>query len=241
MPRLARLLRMVHLLRESDPLSVEDLAERLDVSRRTIFRDLTTLRQAGAVVTHDAERGYHIDRLTLGSQAHFQASEVLALSMLHRYLASARHDPILGAAAKPIAELLASADDSLREACDQLGQSILMADDHPPSPPDRSLVLDALRAAETGQAVEVTLVAPSGESGDARCSLHEIGLERRAGCWLLIGRAPEGGEAVRLRFDEIVAIRVQDRPLRSAPAPTHPEPSPARDAQVPDVMSRLIE
>lgn len=48
--RVKRLLQMMFLLQESEPRSSEDLAKQFKVSRRTIFRDIQVLRDAGIPV-----------------------------------------------------------------------------------------------------------------------------------------------------------------------------------------------
>ncbi|MEM9250704.1 MAG: helix-turn-helix domain-containing protein, partial [Planctomycetota bacterium] len=72
----------MQLLREDAPATVDVLAERLGVSRRTVFRDLTTIRQAGGVVTHELGRGYRLTGLGMSEPPQLGASEALALTVL---------------------------------------------------------------------------------------------------------------------------------------------------------------
>lgn len=59
--RLRRLLQLVSLLQSGLPLNPDALAERLKISRRTVFRDLNELNDAGLTVLFDERRqGYFV-------------------------------------------------------------------------------------------------------------------------------------------------------------------------------------
>ncbi|MBI1345152.1 WYL domain-containing protein [bacterium] len=59
--RLRRLLHLVSLLQSGLPLNPDALAERLSISRRTVFRDLQELNSAGLTVLYDDQRqGYFL-------------------------------------------------------------------------------------------------------------------------------------------------------------------------------------
>ena len=49
-PKIARMLRLMKMLTANTTYSVDDLAERLDMSRRTIYRYIDTFREAGFVI-----------------------------------------------------------------------------------------------------------------------------------------------------------------------------------------------
>jgi len=229
MPRLARLLRLVHLLREDEPMSVENLAERLSVSRRTVFRDLTTIRQAGGVVTYDAGRGYQLKQLAFGPWTRLEAKEALALSVLHRYLETCQHDPILAAAIRPLAELLGSADDHVKEACRALGDAIEIVDPAPPIDLDRSLVLDALRAAESGQPVTVTLKATDHARPTQHRDLKAGRLDRVYGEWHFTALPADGRGRLQLRLADIQSIQTHGHDDRSVRGSAGSVPAPGVD------------
>ncbi|MFT3840540.1 MAG: WYL domain-containing protein [Myxococcaceae bacterium] len=55
--RVARVMELSELLREADTSTVAALAKRLKVSRRTVLRDLATLRESGLTITGEAGPG----------------------------------------------------------------------------------------------------------------------------------------------------------------------------------------
>lgn len=58
---MTRLVRLVRLVQRDEAITTSQLIDSLDVSRRTLFRDLKVLRDAGYHVTYDQEHGYQID------------------------------------------------------------------------------------------------------------------------------------------------------------------------------------
>ena len=49
-PKIERMLRLMKMMTANTTYSVDDLAERLDMSRRTIYRYIDTFREAGFVI-----------------------------------------------------------------------------------------------------------------------------------------------------------------------------------------------
>ncbi len=54
-PKIERLLRLMKMLTANSTYSVDDLAQRLDMSRRTIYRYIDTFREAGFVIKREGE------------------------------------------------------------------------------------------------------------------------------------------------------------------------------------------
>jgi len=60
--RLKRLLRIGLLLQRGERVNCRDLAKIMNVSRRTIYRDIQALGEAGLVVAFDADHGHYVVR-----------------------------------------------------------------------------------------------------------------------------------------------------------------------------------
>lgn len=76
-----RLKALEEILRGSDSLTVNELCTQLNVSRRTLFRDLGYLRDQGLPVSSDVGRGGGIrfERAQAGYSVSFSSDEVVAL------------------------------------------------------------------------------------------------------------------------------------------------------------------
>jgi predicted DNA-binding transcriptional regulator YafY len=81
--RLQRVLRLVSILQTNRFSSPDELAVKLKVSRRTVFRDLDTLRRAGIPYYHDDDKGgYKISDNVLLPPLNLDLEEAMALLLL---------------------------------------------------------------------------------------------------------------------------------------------------------------
>jgi len=86
--RLRRLLQLINLLQGGRQHNTEALARECEVSRRTIFRDLDTLRTAGVPLVYDeSQQRYHIPGTYYLPPTNFTPEEAMALVVLCHDLA----------------------------------------------------------------------------------------------------------------------------------------------------------
>jgi len=103
-----RLFSLLDRLRSaSTPVSAEALADMLEVSLRTIYRDMATLVAMGAPVRGEAGLGYQLEKGYFLPPLHFDADELEAI-MLGVRLVMARGDGDLGAAAQRVSGKISS-------------------------------------------------------------------------------------------------------------------------------------
>jgi predicted DNA-binding transcriptional regulator YafY len=81
--RIHRLLRLITLLQSGKSYTAHDLAEEVDVSRRTLFRDMNLLKLAGIPIYYDANgKQYSIQNDFFLPPINFTLPEVLGLMMI---------------------------------------------------------------------------------------------------------------------------------------------------------------
>ncbi|WP_079212162.1 helix-turn-helix transcriptional regulator [Brucella pituitosa] len=103
-----RLFSLLDRLRSAfTPVSAEALADMLEVSPRTIYRDMATLVAMGAPVRGEAGLGYQLEKGYFLPPLHFDADELEAI-MLGVRLVMARGDGDLGAAAQRVSGKISS-------------------------------------------------------------------------------------------------------------------------------------
>lgn len=99
--RIYRLLRLITMLQARRDYTADELARELEVSRRTIFRDLNMLEMARIPYYFDTERGgYRISRHFFLPPVNLTLTEALALLMLTGRLRGARELPLISQGAR---------------------------------------------------------------------------------------------------------------------------------------------
>lgn len=95
--RIHRLLRLITLLQGRRSYSALELAEELEVSKRTVFRDLNMLEMAHIPYHYDADSGgYRIDRHFFLPPINLTLTEALALLALSGRINGMENVPLLG-------------------------------------------------------------------------------------------------------------------------------------------------
>jgi predicted DNA-binding transcriptional regulator YafY len=108
MPRAERLMELADLVRGRGATTVAALASELGVSRRTLLRDLGTLRERGMPITGEAGRGGGIRLDDRGvSTVHFSLTEIVAIWLGARLSRATSDLPWGDAANSGMAKLLA--------------------------------------------------------------------------------------------------------------------------------------
>ncbi|PJN25711.1 YafY family protein [Kitasatospora sp. CB02891] len=207
--RAARLIRMALLLQSTPGLTAAELARELEVSERTVIRDVQSLQEAGVPVRSERGRtgGYrlapgHRTRLTT---LHPTEAETLYLSGLPSAL---RDLGLSDAAGTARLKLSATLLPSLRAAAESSARRFHL--DAPawfrePSTPE--LLPELARALWADRAVEFAYARPGREPGTAR-RVEPYGLVLKAGVWYLVGRIPGAATAAfrTWRADRITAL-----------------------------------
>lgn len=116
--RVERLLRLLRLLQSRPGLDADALARELGVSRRTVFRDLKMLEEAGATWAFDTRtRGYRLVHGAHLPPPTFTLAEALALLVLTRRFLSRSWMPGYEEAARAAAKIESTLPRILQERC----------------------------------------------------------------------------------------------------------------------------
>lgn len=108
MPRNDRLQALIAILRDGEMHRARDLAARLGVSERTIWRDMAELQAYGVPVAGERGVGYMLRRAVALPPLVLSHEELAALDHLLR-LAEAHADTRIGAGARSLAEKIRAA------------------------------------------------------------------------------------------------------------------------------------
>lgn len=114
--RIYRLLRLITMLQSGRTHTAGELAGELEVSKRTIFRDLNMLELAHIPYYHDPDSGgYRISQHFFLPPINLTITEALAMLMLTSRLRGARRLPLLSQAARAAMKLESALPPSIRQ------------------------------------------------------------------------------------------------------------------------------
>jgi predicted DNA-binding transcriptional regulator YafY len=220
---LDRILGILLALQSQRRISARQLAERFDVSTRTIYRDLHTMSLLGIPVYAERGRnggvrlleGYFLPPLM------FSRSEAIALLLGIIILRTLRAVPFLTDVDTATQKLLAAVPDNLRATLARLeqiiGAEMPPADifhgepDEPASTSnpqrDGATVTHFLQALLDNNAVRLAYQSPYRDAA-LTIDAHPLGIFWDRGRWYLATNNPEHGESQRLwRADRVTSIR----------------------------------
>lgn len=104
-----------HLRGRTEPVSAEMLAQELQVSVRTIYRDMATLQVMGAPIRGEAGVGYQMEKGYFLPPLRFDADELDAIMLGTRLLVSRGDDQLAAAAMRVSAKISAVLSNDLSE------------------------------------------------------------------------------------------------------------------------------
>ena len=125
--RIYRLLRLISLLQSDHGQSAAELAAELDVSKRTLFRDLNSLEMARVPYYYDQESGrYRIKSHFFLPPVNLTIQEALSMLILTRRLKNETNAPMLTEGKKAASKIESILPDSIREHIGNVIDSVSM-------------------------------------------------------------------------------------------------------------------
>jgi predicted DNA-binding transcriptional regulator YafY len=198
-----RLVSIMLLLQARSPRSARELAEALEVSMRTVYRDVEALSASGVPVY--AERGSS-GGIVL-SDGYRQAIAQFSTDELHALFVAAA-DPLadLGVSAheRALHKIRGALPDLQRRAAEKAGERILLDHNRWYRTEQPGAILAALRRAVwDDRAVRITYSDRNGTTTTR--DIDPLGLVSKAGVWYIAARI-ETGEMRTFRAERIIAI-----------------------------------
>jgi len=208
--RIHRLLRLITVLQRDEPNTTESLMHDLDISRRTLFRDLKLLDEAGVPYRHDRALGYRIDQNFYLPPVNLTVPEALGLMMLGKTAATHRDRPTVGAALSAIYKLASTIPDPIRQACSDMMANISVAPD-PQIIGDLETRYHALmqRCADEGRTCRVVYQSPV-EDEPLHTSLDPYALYFANRAWYVLGYTDAHDEVRVLKLTRFIELEMTD-------------------------------
>src|SRR5258706_2433175 len=215
MRRADRLFQLVQLIRGRRLSTAEYLAERLEVSVRTVYRDVADLQMQGVPIEGEAGVGYRMNAGFDLPPLMFTRAEAQALVAAVR-VAQPRIDPALGADAESaLSKILAVLPSAARAAAESLAVYA------PPVGPDTATRqrLESLRlAAEARQKVHIEYVDL--KERESERTVRPLGCFFWSEVWTLAAWCEHRNGFRNFRVDRIRTLQVLDERFRDEPGKT---------------------
>lgn len=209
MRRADRLFQIVQCLRGGRLVTARDLSQRLEVSERTIYRDMAELIGTGVPITGEAGVGYVLRDGFDIPPLMFTADELEAVLVGIRMVRAWSGTQLAQAATEAMAKIEAVVPQALR---DGMARSRLYVPDMMVTN-DQRHVLDQLRQAigET-RVLRFDYAREDGERSSRCC--HPLGLYFWGKVWTLVGWCELRDDFRTFRPDRMVDLALEDRTFR---------------------------
>lgn len=220
--RIYRLLRLVTLLQSGRPYSAAELAEELQVSRRTVFRDLNALELAHIPYYYDPESGgYRISKHFFLPPVNLTLPEAMAVLTLAERAGSNAGVPLLAPAAQAAAKIQSALPQSLQDHVGGmvrgLGVQLGPMAAHDRAEPLFDRLADAIHRRRVCQARYQSFL----EGQSLRLVLHPLRLLFLHRAWYLLAWTPTEKQVRTYKLVRFEDLDITDRtfPARDVPDP----------------------
>jgi predicted DNA-binding transcriptional regulator YafY len=206
---LTRLLQLVVLLQSERFPNARRLAEICEVSRRTIYRDLATLADAGIPVVYRADRqGYQLARELFLQPMRLEDREAAALLVLCGRWEEGDDLGLGELAERALGKLIQGSPESSRARLLNAAEVFSSSRGCRSDPSDRRAIYEAILDA-VAERKQVRVWFPSavaGEPESTRLAIYR--LARIQGSWSLVGRSSSDARVIALPLDRVVRAEV---------------------------------
>jgi predicted DNA-binding transcriptional regulator YafY len=205
MRRADRLFRIVSLLRSGRLLTGAQLAERLQISARTLYRDVADLQRTGTPIQGEAGVGYTLRRDAHVPPMHFTPDELTALVLGARMAGAWGSESTATAANDALVKIEAALPPDHRSRVDRV---LLFAPAFPHPFKTRKL-LDRMHAACMEQ--RVMRFGYTDEAGrETERAVHPLGLFFWGNRWTLVAWCRRRDDFRHFRLDRMREVAVSD-------------------------------
>ncbi|WP_145108607.1 helix-turn-helix transcriptional regulator [Botrimarina mediterranea] len=217
--RITRLIDLLQRLQSGQGGDADGLAEACGVSRRTVFRDIESLREAGVPIEYDADaQRYRIDAAHFLPPTNLTLEEALSVVLLAGRVGELERDTLFAAAIGAAEKIEASLPSSMRERLSEVAEAIDLRP--PPVNPlaDKGDVYRALlRASVDQQAVRIRYDCRT-EFREIETDLDPYHLLFQERSWYVIGRSSRHDEVRTFNIGRVKAVEPTGASFKRPPS-----------------------
>jgi predicted DNA-binding transcriptional regulator YafY len=215
--KMARLLRLVLLMQQDEAGGAKELADKLGVVERTLYRDLNILESLGIPCYHDPDSGrYRIRKDFFLPPLQLTSSEVLALSVIAEQIAGQEQIALTRPAARALEKIRGQLPDRVLRSADAMEPHVEIK--LPPSGPADEAYGQVYDIIQQGIASHRSLRCRydslNPETDTERTFLFDpymLSFDQRA--WYVVGHHHARSGIRRLKLVRFTDIRLTDQPF----------------------------
>lgn len=208
MSQLPRLISILTLLKSKRMITGPEMAEKFDVSLRTIYRDIRKLELAGVPIITLEGKGYTImDGYTV-SPVHFQEEEVNALITAEKIIAKTKNDQLIENFRKAIVKIKSTFKSHLQSKGEMLEDRMLIFGDQ--RPPVDSPSLTCMQVAMTNLNVMWIRYQKPDHGEISERQIEPLGIYSYEDLWLVIAWCRLRQDYRSFRLDRILQFNMLD-------------------------------
>jgi len=217
--RVERMLRLIQSLQSGRAVTIDEMAESIGVSRRTVFRDLEVLTRAG--LAYDFDRGtkrYHATKSSLLPPVPLSHAEALAVLLATRAVADGPLSWDKQAAASAAIKIESMLPSLIRDHC---GALMNKTEFRPAPASDPTSIDGAVQTIQTALVRQCRIVMrydslTDGEVLETTLCPYRLVFIHRA--WYVIGLSLHHEKVRTFKVERIIQLRLTDRTFRDDPA-----------------------
>ncbi len=209
--RIHRLLKLITLLQGGVPKSANELMEELGVSRRTLFRDLNALKEAGIPYFHEAREGYRLNPSFFLPPINLTVPETLGLMILTKTASGHRNRPLVPQALTAIYKIISSVPEPMRSVCAEMMTTVSVEAGPVLDSGDEATVYSTLqRCVDEQKACRIEYRSPA-EATKADGEFHPYVLHHANRAWYVVGHSVPHGSVRMFKLVRFEAVERMEK------------------------------
>lgn len=209
MPRLDRLTSILIQLQSKRIVKAQEIADRFEISLRTVYRDIRTLEQAGVPIISEAGIGYSIMKEYRLPPVHFTEEEALSFITAGKFIEKLTDQSTIEAYQSALFKIKAVLAHGQKELVDDLSERIaVLKNQYLPEERNEHLNIGLfLKAINEKKVIQITYQTPGNEQGQSR-KVEPVGIYTAGSNWYLIAFCQLRNDYRNFRIDRITSFDI---------------------------------
>lgn len=209
MPRLDRLTSTLIQLQSKRIVKAQEIADRFDISLRTVYRDIRTLEQAGVPIISEAGIGYSIMKEYRLPPVHFTEEEALSFITAEKFIENLTDEATIQAYKSALYKIKAVLGHGQKELVDDLSERIAVVKNQylPENRNEQLNISQFLRAINQKRVIQMDYQANQTQSHTTR-KVEPIGIYNAGSYWYLIAFCQLRKDYRNFRIDRILSSEI---------------------------------